>query len=89
MPPFLSFQFSLCNFQIRWSRRHELDSLKGWRLLVSIALEAADVGFPIIRAFVVRLSGIASIVLAQLIGRGLGLVFRGVRESLRRDEREK
>ena len=59
----------------------ELDDLKGWRGAVSFVLEFGDVAMPLLRSLFSRLSAAVSWLLVTLIGRSLGLVFRGVRES--------
>lgn len=59
----------------------ELDDLRGWRSAVSFMLEFGDVATPLLRSLFSRLSAAVSWLLVTLIGRSLGLVFRGVRES--------
>ena len=63
----------------------ELEELTGWRSLVCLLLELADVAAPILGSAFARLSTAVSWLLVILIGRSLGLVFRGVRESLNRE----
>ena len=60
----------------------ELKSLKGWRRMVSLGLDLLDVAAPLLKAAFLRASACASWLLSTLIGRGLGLVFRGVRQSI-------
>ena len=62
-------------------RMQELDDLKGWRRAVSILLEFGDIATPLLRSLASRLGAAVSWLLVTLIGRSLGLVFRGVRES--------
>jgi len=64
------------------SRRAELDALAGWRRSVALALEAADVVGPLLRRAGRFLGEAISFFLVQLIGRSLGLVARGVRQSV-------
>lgn len=45
-------------------------------------LEAGDVLLPVARSCVARVSAAVSWLLVKLIGRALGLIFRGVRQSL-------
>ncbi len=59
----------------------ELDDLKGWRGAVSFVLEFGDIAAPLLRSLFSRLGAAVSWLLVTLIGRSLGLVFRGVRES--------
>jgi hypothetical protein len=64
------------------SRRAELDALAGWRRSVSMLLEAADVVGPLLQRAGRRLGDALSFLLVRLIGRSLGLVARGVRQSV-------
>ena len=50
--------------------------------MVSLALELGDVAVPLLQSAFARVSAAISWLLVILIGRSLGLVFRGVRESL-------
>ena len=65
----------------------ELEALRGWRSGVSFMLELGDVAAPLLRSLFARVSAAISWLLVTLIGRSLGLVFRGVRESLGRGGR--
>lgn len=60
----------------------ELEALTGWRYTVSLLLEAADVVLPIVRSCMARVSVAISWLLVKLIGRALGLIFKGVKQSL-------
>ena len=60
----------------------ELAALRGWRYAASLALEAGDVAGPLLSGLLARASAFASWLLVRLIGRSLGLVYRGVRQSL-------
>lgn len=60
----------------------ELESLKGWKYLVSLLLEAGDIALPIFRNCMARVSAAISWLLVKLIGRALGLIYRGVKQSL-------
>ena len=60
----------------------ELAALRGWRYAASLALEALDVAGPLLARLLARASAAASWLLVRLIGRSLGLVYRGVRQSL-------
>ncbi len=64
------------------SRRAELDALTGWRRTVSLLLEAADVLGPLLQRAGRQLGDVLSFLLVRLIGRSLGLVARGVRQSV-------
>ena len=60
----------------------ELEELKGWKYTVSFLLEAADVVLPIFKSCMARVSAAVSWLLVKLIGRALGLIYRGVKQSL-------
>lgn len=49
-----------------------------------LLLEVNDVASPLLRTFFMRLSAALQWLLTALIGRSLGLVFRGIRQSFRR-----
>ncbi|KAK9815661.1 hypothetical protein WJX72_007540 [[Myrmecia] bisecta] len=63
-------------------RAKELNQLTGWRYTISLLLEAADVLMPLFSALFKRVSAAVSWLLVRLIGRSLGLVYRGVKQSL-------
>jgi hypothetical protein len=54
----------------------------GWRRTVSLLLEAADVVGPLLQRVGRRVGDALSFLLVRLIGRSLGLVARGVRQSV-------
>ena len=56
--------------------------MKGWKYTASFLLEAADVVLPIFRSCMARVSAAVSWLLVKLIGRALGLIYRGVKQSL-------
>ena len=60
----------------------ELEAMTGWKYAVSFLLEAADVVLPIFRSCMARVSAAISWLLVKLIGRALGLIYRGVKQSL-------
>ncbi|WP_267384339.1 DUF3685 domain-containing protein [Cyanobacterium sp. uoEpiScrs1] len=64
------------------SRQHELRQLKGVRWVVTMMLESRDAFAPILRS-IVRLIGNSLVyLLTQLIGRGLGLIVRGIIQGI-------
>lgn len=63
-------------------RVKELESLKGWKYIVSLLLEAGDIALPIFKNCMARVSAAISWLLVTLIGRALGLIYRGVKQSL-------
>ena len=67
-------------------RGWELSRLKGLRYNVSLALEAMDVGWPLLQAIAIKLKAALSWLLVTIIGHGLGLIFAGVRQSMGREE---
>eukprot|EP00850_Spirogloea_muscicola_P008252 SM000043S15880 [mRNA] locus=s43:700776:702140:- [translate_table: standard] len=64
-------------------RSAELGALRGWRLAYSLALELADVAAPVGNTLLAALGGALSFLLSALIGRSLGLVYRGICRSMR------
>ncbi|KAI3694371.1 hypothetical protein L1987_77336 [Smallanthus sonchifolius] len=64
-------------------RTKELRSLVGWRYYFSLYLEMADITMPIVRTLVAKISDAVSFFLVSLIGRSLGLIYTGIRQSLR------
>lgn len=65
-------------------RSRDVQQLSGLRQAVSIAIEAIDVSWPILRGIGLRLRSVASWLLVAIVGHSLGLVGRGIQESLRR-----
>jgi len=63
-------------------RTRELNAFTGWNGWLSSALEFADVVSPVLSGLASKLSGLVSFFLVGLIGRGLGLIYKGVRQSL-------
>ena len=64
-------------------RARELNSLSGWQTRMSTAMEIGDVVAPLLSRLFARVSRFVSWLLVSLVGRGLGLIYKGVRESLR------
>ena len=60
----------------------ELAGLRGVPFCVSLALEVVDFAAPLLQRLIGRAGDALSWLLVRLIGRSLGLVYRGVRESL-------
>ena len=64
------------------SRNLELAQLSGWQLALTLLLETRDAIAPRVRA-VISLFGAAVVyVLTQVIGRGIGLVGRGIIQGI-------
>ncbi|ABP01216.1 predicted protein [Ostreococcus lucimarinus CCE9901] len=68
--------------KIHVCRQPELAKVKGFRLAVSMIIELADVSLPLFRSALNNCSRVASWLLVTLIGRSLGLVYRGIKESM-------
>jgi hypothetical protein len=64
------------------NRHSELAQVKGVRLIVSMFLEFADVVVPVAQSALRSVKDFSSWLLVTLIGRSLGLVYRGIRESM-------
>ncbi|KAF5726596.1 hypothetical protein HS088_TW22G00276 [Tripterygium wilfordii] len=64
-------------------RTKELRALTGWRYYLSLYLELADISLPLIKAVIGKISDAISFFLVCLIGRSLGLIYTGIRQSLR------
>lgn len=63
-------------------RREELDRLKGWPLVVTLVLEGRDAIAPRLQALVASVGQVLIYVLTHIIGRGIGLVARGVLQGI-------
>lgn len=68
---------------INVKRTKELRALDGWRYYFSLFLELADITMPLIRTLFAKVSDAISFLLVSLIGRSLGLIYTGIRQSLR------
>ncbi|KAL1198899.1 hypothetical protein V5N11_008517 [Cardamine amara subsp. amara] len=73
----------ISDFSLPVKRTKELKALSGWRYYFSLFLELSDIGLPIIRVVLDKVSSIISFFLVTLIGRSVGLIFTGIRQSLR------
>ncbi|OVA01595.1 Uncharacterized protein family Ycf55 [Macleaya cordata] len=63
-------------------RTEELRALTGWRYYFSLFLEFSDITMPLVKAIVAKVSSAISFFLVSLIGRSLGLIYTGIRQSL-------
>lgn len=63
-------------------RTHELNALEGWQARLSTAMELGDVVAPIAVRLLQRLSRLLSWLLVSLVGGGLGLIYKGIRQSM-------
>ncbi|KAF3435998.1 hypothetical protein FNV43_RR23090 [Rhamnella rubrinervis] len=73
----------ISQFPMTVKRTKELRALTGWRYYFSLFLELSDISMPLIRAVINKVSNAISFFLVTLIGRSLGLIYTGIRQSLR------
>ncbi|XVF81157.1 hypothetical protein PTKIN_Ptkin15bG0134300 [Pterospermum kingtungense] len=73
----------ISNFSMSVKRTKELRALTGWRYYFSLFLEFSDISMPMVRAIFDKVSNAISFFLVCLIGRSLGLIYTGIRQSLR------
>ncbi|KAK7338905.1 hypothetical protein VNO77_19539 [Canavalia gladiata] len=71
------------HFSMPVKRTKELRALTGWRYYYSLFLELSDITMPLVRAVIDKVSDAISFFLVSLIGRSLGLIYTGIRQSLR------
>ncbi len=64
------------------NRKKELNELTGMRWFVTIMLELRDAMSPIVRSFVGKLGKGLIFILTKIIGKGIGLIGRGIYEGL-------
>ncbi|KAM7263648.1 hypothetical protein ACFE04_001331 [Oxalis oulophora] len=72
----------ISSFAMPVKRTKELRALTGWRYYFSLFLELSDISMPFIRAVFEKVSNAVSFFLVSLIGRSLGLIYTGIRQSL-------
>ncbi|XP_065875434.1 uncharacterized protein [Euphorbia lathyris] len=70
-------------FSMPVKRTKELRALTGWRYYFSLYLELSDITIPLIKILIEKVSNAISFFLVSLIGRSLGLIYTGIRQSLR------
>ncbi|KAK8949947.1 hypothetical protein KSP40_PGU008115 [Platanthera guangdongensis] len=63
-------------------RTKELQALTGWRYYFSLFLEFSDVASPLVMTLFDKARNAVSFFLMCMIGRSLGLIFSGIRQSL-------
>lgn len=69
-------------FSLPARRTKELRALIGWRYYFSLFLELSDIAMPFMRAAISKVSAAVSYFWVSMIGRSLGLIFSGIRQSL-------
>jgi Protein of unknown function (DUF3685) len=75
---FVLHELGISKESIYAPRNHELETLSGLRLAVTLALEARDAVSPRVRSLVSLVGSGVVYVLTEVIGRGIGLIGRGV-----------
>lgn len=78
-----SYFSAISHFSMPVKRTKELRALTGWRYYFSLYLELSDIMMPLVRAVIDKVSNAISFFLVTLIGRSLGLIYTGIRQSLR------
>lgn len=73
----------ISSFSMPVKRTKELRALSGWRYYFSLFLELSDISMPMIQVFFNKVSNAITFFLVSLIGRSLGLIYTGIRQSLR------
>ncbi|XP_027350110.1 uncharacterized protein LOC113861476 [Abrus precatorius] len=73
----------ISHFSMPVKRTRELRALTGWRYYFSLFLELSDITMPLVRTVIDKVSDAISFFLVSLIGRSLGLIYTGIRQSLR------
>ncbi|XP_043706825.1 uncharacterized protein LOC122656400 isoform X1 [Telopea speciosissima] len=72
----------ISQLSISLKRTKELRALTGWRYYFSLFLEFSDITMPIVKVIFAKISSAISFFLVSLIGRSLGLIYTGIRQSL-------
>ncbi|CAL4887661.1 unnamed protein product [Urochloa decumbens] len=80
--PALLDYVNISPFSLPARRTKELRALIGWRYYFSLFLELSDIAMPFVRAAVSKVSAAVSYFWVSMIGRSLGLIFSGIRQSL-------
>ncbi|KAL9669994.1 hypothetical protein QQ045_007544 [Rhodiola kirilowii] len=73
----------IINYSMTVKRTNELRALSGWRYYFSLFLELSDITLPMIKTMILKVSNAISFFLVSLIGRSLGLIYTGIRQSIR------
>jgi len=63
-------------------RTRELRALTGWRYYYSLFLELFDIAMPLVQTIFVKVRNAVSFFFVCLIGRSLGLIYTGIRQSI-------
>ncbi|KAF8693237.1 hypothetical protein HU200_038619 [Digitaria exilis] len=81
VPTLLNY-VNISPFSLPARRTKELRALTGWRYYFSLFLELSDIAMPFLRAAVSKVGAAVSYFWVSMIGRSLGLIFSGIRQSL-------
>nr|AIE39014.1 regulator receiver domain-like 1 [Echinochloa crus-galli] len=81
VPTLLNY-VNISPFSLPARRTKELRALMGWRYYFSLFLELSDIAMPFLRVAVSKVSAAVSYFWVSMIGRSLGLIFSGIRQSL-------
>ncbi|KAK3154198.1 hypothetical protein QOZ80_2BG0187530 [Eleusine coracana subsp. coracana] len=80
--PILVNYVNISPFSLPARRTKDLRALTGWRYNFSLFLELSDIAMPFVKAAVSKVSAGVSYFWVSMIGRSLGLIFSGIRQSL-------
>ncbi|CAL9124138.1 unnamed protein product [Musa textilis] len=72
----------ISRFSLPVKRTKELRALTGWRYYFSLYLEFSDISMPLVRSAFTKVRNAVSFLLVCMIGRSVGLIFSGIRQSL-------
>ncbi|XP_064971220.1 uncharacterized protein LOC135615988 isoform X2 [Musa acuminata AAA Group] len=72
----------ISRFSLPVKRTKELRALTGWRYYFSLYLEFSDISMPLVRSAFTKVRNAVSFLLVCMIGRSVGLIFTGIRQSL-------
>ncbi|KAL6899115.1 hypothetical protein ACP4OV_005773 [Aristida adscensionis] len=81
VPALLNY-VNISPFSLPARRTKELRTLTGWRYYFSLFLELSDIAMPFVRTAVSKVSAAVSYFWMSMIGRSLGLIFSGIRQSV-------
>lgn len=69
-------------FALPVKRTKELRALTGWKYYFSLCLEFSDISMPLVRVVFIKIRSAVTFFLVSLIGRSLGLIYSGIRQSI-------
>lgn len=80
-PPSLNY-VSIRPMSLSVKRTKELRALTGWRYYFSLYLELSDITMPLAKTIFTKITSAISFFLVCMVGRSLGLIFTGIKQSL-------